>query len=180
MCHTSAHKHRGSTCSLTPDCAKGLRLRKRTPIRSARLDRSKARAPSPQSTIASPPATRCALARSLAAAARCCACRCLCCYFRRPEHCWRRVLHAPPSLVGAIVRVLHVHVAKSFCRSRGCCHMWPARARDTACTLAHARAIRARHTHCMGGRGPPANPLLRENCSLTSSTPASLCSETRC
>ena len=65
---------------------KGLRLNKRTPIRSARLDRSKARAPSPQSTIASPPATRCALARSLAAAARCCACHRLCCCCRRPTH----------------------------------------------------------------------------------------------
>ena len=179
MCHTSAHKHRGSTCSLTPDCAKGLRLRKRTPIRSARLDRSKARAPSPQSTIASPPATRCALARSLAAAARCCACRCLCCCFRRPARRWRmtatkaRRCHC----AGAARARRQVLV---LCQSRGCCHMWPARFRDTACTLAHARAIRARHTHCMGGRGPPANPLLRDNCSLTSSTPASLCSETRC
>ena len=149
---TEVHKHRGSS-SLTPDCAKDSDCAKRTPIRS------KARAPSPQSTIASPPATRCALARSLAAAARCCACTPpLLLLPAACAHCWR--------MTATIARRCHcAGAARRQVLSLSVPRVLPYMASPhpfyTACTLAHARAAHARHTHssCAGETRRP-NQLL--------------------
>ena len=148
MCHTSAHKHRGSSCSLTPDCAKDPDCAKRTPIRS------KARAPSPQSTIASPPATRCALARSLAAAARCCACTppvlllpAAC------AHCWR--------MTATIARRCHCAGAarQSFFGPAGVaiCGQ-PAPVLHGLHASTRARSTRSSYPQLMRGRDTPAKP----------------------